>query len=389
MAASRPWDGKGNPPSQAAAIEWAVSNGVPRTTAQSQVVGKTNGELGAAARAAVHTYSGRQTAPHGLLDDLAGLLFEGDTGKLDKARAEQHPAPASSSGPGSSRSGQSLASLDTNRDGVLSPSEQTLGSQPATTSTDSGGIGSDLGIPALGSAGSDGAPLLPYKTTSDFDQTQLTFQNNSQLTPDDLNHPGQMIPARYHEADALAPLKWSPELRAQLQTAFYNIGLYGNDKVTLGSWGANDQGAFAELLKTSNVNGLTWYEQLANWKARPPQDLLQKIKGATAKPLVHLTNPDDIRSVARTVSQNLLGQDDPNFVASSVAAVNANESGYQQSQVDAAAAGGGQAVIDPGNPQNVLSEKLRREQPLKVDGNTFVNKFQSFLGMLGEQGGEH
>lgn len=272
--------------------------------------------------------------------------------------------------------------LDTNKDGKISAQEAAAGG---------GGLSVDaLGVAPIGPGNNRGAPLLPYKIPTGSDPTQLSFQDNSavgQAVAAGTGQPLGRTPPRYYESDALAPIQWSPELRAQLQRSMYQIGLYGNDKVTLGSWGSEDQGAFAELLKQANVEGRAWFEQLAAWRAAPPVDLLDKIKAASGPPLhtMTVTNPIDIQAQARATSRQLLGKEDPNFVASSVDPVQQQEIAQQQAQMNDQAAGGGGVVATPAAPANVLEDKLRREQPLAVDGHSFVNQFSQFLHMLGPQ----
>lgn len=260
------------------------------------------------------------------------------------------------------------SSLDTNHDGKISAQEAKAGGS-------SDDILSGLGVPPPSADASKGPPLFPYDVS---DPSEVP------LVPDAKS--GKKIGPRYYEADTLGPLKWSPETRAALQDAMFRIGLYGDNKVTLGSWGADDQAALAELLSEANVEGRTWDQQLAFWKAHPPEALLAKLKSSAAKkPTIQLTNPLDIQNAARQESQNILGRVDRSAVAGAVPDYQAVEKQAQQAAIDDQAAGGGGVVAQPPSLDSYLSDRMRREHPIEADGYSFVNKFDTFRNLIGAQ----
>lgn len=271
------------------------------------------------------------------------------------------------------------SALDTNSDGKISPAEANAGDS----------ILGDLGIAAGPGAvaASRGAPLLPYQVSDPSALDGVTFQDNSLVGKAAAAATGKKqgrVGVRYYEQDTLTPLQWSPELRAQLQRSLYEIGLYGKDKVTLGSWGAADQAAFSELLSQANVDGREWFEQMAFWRAHPPQDLLSKIAGTQPKkPTFQVSNPIDIRTAAESVSQGLTGRVDRGFVDTSVGGYQQAEKAAQEATYNDQAAGGGGTTTAQPQMQNYLQDRIRREQPLQVDGYSFLNGFDTFLGMVG------
>lgn len=270
------------------------------------------------------------------------------------------------------------SALDTNKDGKISAAEASAGSAML------GGLGYGDAPSAVDST--KGAPLLPYQVSDPTTLEGLSFQDQSMLgkaTSQYTGKPQGRVAARYYEKDTLKPLGWSPELRAQLQRSLYQIGLYGKDKVTLGSWGAADQAAFSELLSQSNVDGREWFEQLAFWKAHPPQDLLQKIAGTEPnKPTFHVSNPVDIRAAAAQADQSTMGGGNLPFVQGAPAAYQPTEIAAQQAVTADQAAGGGGTVTDQASAPEFFADKARREHPVEVGGYSYLKAFDQFANFI-------
>jgi hypothetical protein len=192
--------------------------------------------------------------------------------------------------------------------------------------------------------------------------------------------------ARYFEQDTLGPLRWSPEQRADIQRVLHGMGLYGDAKIKLGSWTAKDQAVYAELLASANEEGLTWYEMLAQWKRRPPEDLLAEIEeagGGTKRPPIQVTNPLDIMQTAKAVSQGLIGAVDRGFVEGTVSPYQGVETASQNAAYSLGEAGSGGTYASPPSVEAFAEDRLRRTDPIEVDGYQFVNQFESFMQMLG------
>lgn len=265
--------------------------------------------------------------------------------------------------------------LDKNGDGRISASEATAAE---TQSDDEILAGLDLGLP--GATPSRGAVLLPYDVSDPATLDTLDFENQSATRV----LPGrERTKARYYEQDTLAPLRWSPEQRAQMQRAMHQIGLYGKRKVRLGSWGAADQAAFAELLVAANVEGRMWFEQLAEWKRRPPVELLEEMAGDTPKkPTIQVSNPLDVRAAAAAVDQELTGGGDIGFAQRQIGAYQAAESGAQMAVYGDQDAGGGGTVVDAPSVEQFMADKLRREKPIDVGAYSFLKSFNVFADMM-------
>lgn len=265
--------------------------------------------------------------------------------------------------------------LDTNKDGRISETEA------AAAEGDDDLLGS-LGLPPLDATlSSKGSPLWPYEVGADT-VTGLEVENRA--TSRFFPGASKKVGARYYEADTLEPLRWSPEQRAQMQRSLWQIGLYGDKKVRLGSWSSDDQKAFAMLLTQANVDGREWFEQLAEWKRRPPTELLSTLAGeGKAKPTLQVSNPIDIRTAAEKVSEGLIGRRDRTFVEGAVPALQAQEIGAQRAEIAEAEAGGGGTITAAPGGEAFLADKLRREKPVEVDGYAFLGGFETFLDMIG------
>lgn len=407
--ADKKWDGKGKPPSRKAAIEW-VADQAGVTVAQATAAMPKSGTLtyaGDKARQIVLVvakggdggFAGGITnaidqgvnirkLPSPFGTDLPGLNRNGGGGGGNKAAPDRQDDPAAGTG----------TAQDINGDGTVSPDE--------IVAAAGGGDGDLLGGFPTGTD-SRGAPLWPYKG-SEEQLAGLQVQEGGKdaqvkasmaaryakmtdaqleamgLDPEAVRGYQGKIGARYYEQDTLEPLKWSAEQRADLQRVMYSIGVYGTSKVKLGSWSAKDQAVYAELLSAANVEGLTWHEMLARWKAHPPEDLLEQIAADGPKrPAIEVTNALDIQQAAKSTAQDLTGGGiGAEFIESAVSPYQGMEAAYQNSAYDMGQAGTGGTVQRPPSVDAYVEDRLRREHPIEVDGHQFLTQFQSFLGML-------
>lgn len=319
--AAKKWDGRGDPPSKAAAIAWLKSQGVDMTDAaywwsDPRAETRTAAQMGKDARALVATQP--------------------------KAKAKAAPAKAAAS------------------------NTSTKGKAPAKT-----GDAALVTPPDLSGAGTNDQPLLPYTAGADVLAA---------------------VPARYHESDTVRPQKegWGPEKIQLLQQQMADAGLYGSNSHVVGHWFAADQEALTALLTEANVNRRSMTDQLKEWSIRPPTpDDLRRILGTKAKPplTVQLTNPMDVQTSAENVSQQLLGYTDRGFVNSAPAGYNAAETTAQTAAYDTANATAGGTSYQAPDMTSFLENKLRKEKPLEVDANSFLNTWDNFLNMLGPGGG--
>lgn len=276
---------------------------------------------------------------------------------------------------------ESLKDLDKNKNGRIDPEERGASSDTASSFFEMEGIPDIGALPA-----NRGAALLPYHVSDSSVLGGLTFEDQSiggsVLQAAGVGGP-QRVGVRYYEQDGLMPVSWTREERARLQRAMFNIGLYGNDKVQLGSWSARDQAVFAALLTYANVEGRIWQEQLAHWQRRPPTELLEQIAAAQPKkPTIRVTNPLDIRLAAGNVAADAVGGGVPDFVAAAAPGYQAQERLAQQGVVADQEMGGGGTVTDAPSMESYLLDKLRREKPIDVAGHSFVKAFDVFAQMM-------
>lgn len=353
------WLGKGDPPNRAAAVQWAIRQGVPKEVAEQRIVGGSKKALGTSARTVVRE------------EGAAARRRNRQTGGTERADT----------------------TLDADGDGAITAAD-------VEAAGEGGSFGEDIfgDIPLPGAANTRGAPLWPYDTSglSEGELGELTVENKSftddllrfthkQITGQDL--PIGRVGARYYAADALAPLRWSAERRADLQRLMHGLGLYGDAQIRLGTWTAQDQDVFTAVLEYSNVGGTRWAETLSGWrKAGLPPELAEKLKQAQPKrPTIQVTNPTDIRQAAVDVSRELTGEVDRSFAEGSVGGYQGAEVAAQQGVYGDQEAGGGGTVTSAPSMGAYLEDKLRRENPIEVDGYAFLGQFQNFLSMMGVQ----
>lgn len=246
------------------------------------------------------------------------------------------------------------------------------------TKTDANGLPS---LEDFTGTSSHGQPLLPYTAGADV-LAGVKVRDA---------HTGKMRAPRYHELGTLLPVTegWSPEKTAALQQQMLTIGLYGTNKTRLGTWGSADQEAMAALLTEANVTGRTRTEQLHEWMIHPPTpEELGIALGKEKKPAtLRLTNPADVRASAETVSQQLLGHIDTGIVNSAASGYNALESSAQTAANDVANSDTGGSSYDAPTPAAYLEDKIRREKPLEVGAHQFLSTWNNFLSLLGPGGG--
>jgi hypothetical protein len=317
----RRWDGKGSPDSRGDAIEYLLKAGFTQREAE-LALPKNGGKsvLGTRARKAIEVKASEEE------DRLKEEGIDPKTGDPIEATPDADA---------------NLVTPDIDNDGTITPEE-----------AEASVMAADAGVPldeflaggpgALAAANPRGAALWPYE--GDPEQlAELRVDNNTRVenlsrgpnlgppekpmsdtqrmylerTQGMMDQQGpRTTKARYYERDGLLPLRWSEEQRADLQRLMQNLGLYGESKTRLGTWGAGDQSVFSEVLAQANVAGVTWLELLSGWNRNGlPEDLKAKLDADKPKrPTIQLTNPLDIQQGARDVSQSLIGEVDRNFV---------------------------------------------------------------------------
>lgn len=263
---------------------------------------------------------------------------------------------------------------DTNKDGKVSATEKAVAAQVSGTAGDvnlpAGGdgdlqaqIAAVLAAAAKGGASDRGEVLLPYEGVDPN-------------LYEDFDNPGRKGLGAYRARDALAPGRksWSPEKLAAMQRTFASLGLYGGKTVVTGTYDGLTQAIFTKLLKDANVSGRTWTQQLSEWQIRPP-----KVADEGKAPNV-VSNPIDIRKTAGSVVTNLVGggEEYRGFVNDAVAPVQANQLAYGQGMDGT----NGGTVTQAPDMEAFLEDKMRREHPIDVAGNSFLSVFDKFANFI-------
>ena len=359
---SKAWDGRGNPPSHEAAVQWLIANGYPEDRARKlprlgagyeKSRGQSKGDYW---RNVLETY---QKSPQRRTDYQRQLDTERTRGRARTADLDRD---------GTVDEAEAAIAVGEGNDVMPGSIEDIIASGPGASATDRG------------------APLLPGGLGG-LAGGDFTVENRSHRWGS-FETGTERVGPRYHEADILEPMKWSEERRANLQREMLALGLYGDRRVRLGTWTEADQILYGELLTAANVEGRTWYDQLKQWKRVPPVDLLDKVNGGgIQKQTIQITNPVDIRAAGEQVSRSLIGRVDRGFAESAVSGYQAQEiAGQGAVSADQQAGGGGTVTREP-SLEAYLQDRMRREQPLEVDGHSFVKTFESFIDMLGPGGG--
>lgn len=345
----RKWDGKGVPPSRDAAIGYLLLHGHNLPQAR-QIVGES-----------------------GTLTAVGGRVRRAVTTR--EAEHEKWLAKWKAAHPEATDEDAVAAALD---DGKITEDE--------LASLIEGG-------PGAAPEDTRGAPLWPFEGPAET-LAELTVKEHSRSEIDQGERDGRRgrpwegntrVGARYYEQDTLEPLKWSAEQRADLQRVLQGIGLYGEDKIRLGSWSSKDQAIYAELLASANVEGLTWAEMLQKWKRNPPADLLDEIKKNGPAPLVvHHTDARDLEQTAKEVSRQKIGRVDRGFANSVAGPYQAIETQTQTAAYNAAETGG--TVTDAPSASAFAADRLDRTNGVEVDSYSTLGAFNEVLRQLGLAG---
>lgn len=403
-AAKKKWDGRGKAPSKAAAVAWAIANGASEKEAKRLI--RSGPSTGDDARAVVDIATdgvpgpapvGGQSIPGSQeVADLPGRKAvtkpSGKGGKTTPDRTPTSPTPTAG--------GQ----VDVNNDGVVDDKDAEQAAYLASQ-------GFTYRPPGGEALEASNTVLWPTDLSglSPEEQQAISVQNRSpfadRATPQRggglmdggslgavPRGPSQVGP-RYFAADAVnMPTRWSQERKVEMQRLFQAVGLYGDKQPRTGEWGEAEDGMFKELLAYANRDGRKYWEQLAEWRQRPPAELIAKLKAAQPKkPTISVTlaNPLDIRARAETVQQQLMGRVTPGFAEGVVDPYQQVDAAAQRATqaaviADQEAGGGGTTQTTQAPTVDAFTEEqLRKEHPIEVDGYQFLGQFQSFMQMIG------
>jgi hypothetical protein len=155
-------------------------------------------------------------------------------------------------------------------------------------------------------------------------------------------------------------------------------GLMERGDYTVGVWDNESTKAYEQLLSEANASGddeqVAMTRRIASTQANPKPDKTPK-----RQPLVvQLSNPDDLRAVAKRVSSELYGGNLPDeeldrFVSS----YQALEAGYQQTGYNMDETGG--TLVKPPDPDVALEKQIREEHPNQVAATAFGARMSDII----------
>lgn len=194
----------------------------------------------------------------------------------------------------------------------------------------------------------------------------------------------------YKKGDQVSLLPSNGADLSALQQALYQAGYFTDaqyQRLVLGSPDQVTTAAFAKLLATANMSGVTWKDALASRLATSGQ---QAPATRQVPPLtISLTNPDDIKAVAQNAAQTLNGtyMNDAQL-NSFIQAYQAQERAYQtqqyNQQYDPAAGtyGPGGETTAPATGSGLeqeIADQIRQAKPDEVAANAFTAHLNTLL----------
>lgn len=233
-----------------------------------------------------------------------------------------------------------------------------------------------------------------------------------------------IVGARYFEGDEWAQIGGlSPELKAQIQDAMLDRGLYSSAKprIARGAWDNDSATAFKQVLAYANAQGIPWNLALDNM---PKMDDAGKVKYGPQAPHVYtpftatLTNPTDLKAVIKAGARSVLGRtlsDDEvgGFIGNYQSAEMANQQAqyaaqhqnetarfaaqdaYARAQDEFQQTGtattpvpsnvetAGGVFTNPASPSNAAEETARSLHPGEAGAHDIARTFDQFVGLLG------
>jgi hypothetical protein len=163
-----------------------------------------------------------------------------------------------------------------------------------------------------------------------------------------------------------------------LQRRMEAAGLYSGD-YTLGVWGSQDVNAYEQLLATANYAGRKDAEgALLNELIAAPK---REKKAARAPLTIRLSNPDDIKALAKKTALELYGGNIDDATTQAITdAIHSSETNFQTRAYNAAETGG--AVTESADPSTIAEQKIREEKPNEVAAFNFGSSFRDVLSTM-------
>lgn len=202
----------------------------------------------------------------------------------------------------------------------------------------------------------------------------------------------QAVAPRYFDGAQYAPAaSLSTDELIDLQNSMDAAGLYDkNADIVPGVWTDADTSAYTRALAGANQTGSddkTYIKRLIQSGAGAKQ----KASAARAPLVVHLTNPDDLKTLLQHGARDLYGGDLPEEdVQAFVDAYHARETSARTqaynlgdpSATGTLDGGAGGSVVDPASPSNAAEQFIRTQHPNQVAATQFGNAMGGILDTL-------
>jgi hypothetical protein len=169
-----------------------------------------------------------------------------------------------------------------------------------------------------------------------------------------------------------------------LQQKLVAAGLMDDGDYTVGVWDNVSTKAYEQLLGEANMSGDD--EETALTRRIQTTQLHPKEKEKKTRPplIVRLSNPDDLRAVAKRAASDLYGGNLPDEdVERFVASYRSMEDQYQRQQdamqYTGVEPGPGGTVTQPADPEVMLENQVRREHPNEVAATAFGARMNDII----------
>lgn len=183
----------------------------------------------------------------------------------------------------------------------------------------------------------------------------------------------------WRDGDEAMPGTWDRNDKARLQAMLNAAGLYGGKPYRAGDWGRDDAAALREVLEMANYQGIDNINEAVRRYAETAAAAGITAAGSRAPraPLVvSAANPEAVRQVVRSTSMNLLGRRLSDAEeARLVSGFTAQDTGAQQAQYGAGAAGG--QFTEPLSAEQYATSQL--EGTAEAGDQRYLDAFDKLL----------
>ena len=194
---------------------------------------------------------------------------------------------------------------------------------------------------------------------------------------------------KYVKGDEWKPMSNDFTMKRDLQYKLYQLGLYDAEaEFRIGEWGEEDAAAYERALAAANANFMSVEEWLENAIANPEMAVdAQQAKEKTRAPLVvTLTDPDDLKYVAKSAAATVFGRNvkmPDEFLDQMITGFHQLQRDRQIHNYNTAEFGG--ETMDEPNPGAFASAEMERKYPVQSQYDELSEAMGSVLsGLFGE-----